>query len=160
MSNFFSSPEIIRYVRSEARRGRLVTGLITANLIALAIYLMATQSEDLGERLVTILLMVQGALLLVYGTVRTTASVLAERAERTWDFQRLTPLSSWELTWGKLIGAPIFPYFLLLSLLPWVVFGVSLSAAVSWGGAVGVLSQAAWDWVRSPLSGIALLCLP
>jgi len=133
MSNFFSSPEIIRYLRSEARPGRLVTGLITANLIAFAIYLMATQSEDLGERLVTILLMVQGALLLVYGTVRTTASVLAERAERTWDFQRLTPLSSWKLTWGKLIGAPIFPYFLLLSLLPWVVFGVSLSAAVSWG---------------------------
>ncbi len=133
MSNFFSSPEIIRYLRSEARPGRLVTGLITANLSALAIFLMATQSEDLGERLVTILLLVQGALLLVYGTVRTTASVLAERAERTWDFQRLTPLSSWEFTFGKLIGAPIFPYFLLLSLLPWVVFGVSLSAAVSWG---------------------------
>ncbi|MCZ6877190.1 MAG: hypothetical protein O7G29_03510 [Acidobacteria bacterium] len=133
MSNFFSSPEIIRYLRSEARRGRLVTGLVTANLIAFAIYLMATQSEDLGETLVTVLFMVQGVLLLVYGTVRTTASVLAERTERTWDFQRLTPLSSWELTWGKLIGAPVFPYFLLLSLVPWVVLGVSLSAAVGWG---------------------------
>ncbi len=133
MSNFFSSPEIIRYLRSEARRGRLVTGLVTANLIAFAIYLMATQSEDLGETLVTFLFMLQGVLLLVYGTVRTTASVLAERTERTWDFQRLTPLSSWELTWGKLIGAPVFPYFLLLSLVPWVVLGVSLSAAVGWG---------------------------
>ena len=133
MSNLISSPEIIRYARIEARRGRLVTGLITTNVIAFAIYLMATQSQDLGEILVTVLLWVQGALVLVYGTLRTTASVLAERKERTWDFQRLTPLSSWELTWGKLIGAPVFPYFLSLSLLPWVVFGVALSAAVSWG---------------------------
>ncbi len=133
MSNFFSSPEIIRYLRIEARRGRLVMGLITINLIAFAIYLMATQAEDLGETLVTILMWVQGALFLVYGTLRTIVSVLAERKERTWDFQRLTPLSSWELAWGKLIGAPIFSFFLILSLLPWVVFGASLSAAVSLG---------------------------
>ncbi len=134
MTNLFSSPEIIRYFRSEARRSRLVTGLITANLTAFAIYLMATQSEDSGATLVRVLLWVQGGLLLVYGTVRTISSVLVERMEKTWDFQRLTPLSSWELTWGKLIGAPVFPYFLSLSFLPWVFWGVLVSGAVSWQG--------------------------
>ena len=45
MSNFFPSPEIIRYLRSEARPGRLVTGLITANLSALAIFLMVHRGK-------------------------------------------------------------------------------------------------------------------
>jgi hypothetical protein len=34
-------------------------------------------------------------------------SVLAEVAERTWDFQRLSALSAWQMTWGKLFGATL-----------------------------------------------------
>jgi hypothetical protein len=32
-------------------------------------------------------------------------SVLGEIADRTWDFQRLSALSPWSMTWGKLFGA-------------------------------------------------------
>ncbi len=36
-------------------------------------------------------------------------SVLTEVAERTWDFQRLSALTAWQMTWGKLFGATFLP---------------------------------------------------
>jgi hypothetical protein len=40
------------------------------------------------------------------GRVAAT-SVLSEVAERTWDFQRLSALGAWQMTWGKLFGATL-----------------------------------------------------
>lgn len=40
-----------------------------------------------------------------WGARATGNSVLAEIADRTWDFQRLSALDPWRMTWGKLFGA-------------------------------------------------------
>lgn len=43
---------------------------------------------------------------LIWGGRAAGFSVLTEIAERTWDFQRLSALTPWQMTWGKLLGAP------------------------------------------------------
>jgi hypothetical protein len=41
----------------------------------------------------------------VWASRAAGASVLNEIAQRTWDFQRLSALTPWQMTWGKLFGA-------------------------------------------------------
>lgn len=133
-----SSPEIIRYCRLEARPGRLIAGFITAQVVAFSIYLVATQDKDPGKQLAHHILWMQALALGLYATQRAAASVSEERGGKTWDFQRLTPLTSWELAWGKFIGAPIFAYFLAAAVVPWAIFG----AAVAEGFSLAKL----WEW--------------
>src|SRR5262249_4085616 len=83
------------------------------------------------------------------GTARVAGSVINERAERTWDLQRLTPQSSVELAGGKVLGAPLFAYFLSACFLPWTLIGYATSA-----GAAGGLF-----WPFALLACAALLCL-
>lgn len=40
-----------------------------------------------------------------WGARAGATSVLREVADRTWDFQRLSALDAWSMTWGKLLGA-------------------------------------------------------
>jgi hypothetical protein len=54
-----------------------------------------------------------------YGIVRLAQSISNEKVERTWDFIRLTPLSSKQVVLGKFLGAPLYAYFLFACLLPW-----------------------------------------
>ena len=41
----------------------------------------------------------------VWGSLAAGGSVLDEIRDRTWDFQRLSALTPWRMTWGKLAGA-------------------------------------------------------
>lgn len=41
---------------------------------------------------------------MIWGARAAGGSVLAEIADRTWDFQRLSALDPWSMTWGKLFG--------------------------------------------------------
>lgn len=43
---------------------------------------------------------------LIWGARAAANSVLSEIADRTWDFQRLSALDAWTMTWGKLLGGP------------------------------------------------------
>src|SRR5215470_10783166 len=47
----------------------------------------------------------------VWGTWLVANSVVSEIRSRTWDLQRLSALSPWEMLWGKLIGAPIMVWY-------------------------------------------------
>lgn len=42
---------------------------------------------------------------MIWGARAAGGSVLTEIADRTWDFQRLSALDPWSMTWGKLFGA-------------------------------------------------------
>lgn len=46
----------------------------------------------------------------IWGSRAAANSVLAEIADRTWDFQRLSALDPWSMTWGKLFGAASLPW--------------------------------------------------
>lgn len=48
---------------------------------------------------------------MVWGSHRAGDAVLDELRERTWDSQRMSALDPWSMTWGKLFGATIVPWF-------------------------------------------------
>ncbi|MBI5209757.1 MAG: hypothetical protein HY927_07295 [Elusimicrobia bacterium] len=133
MSGPLAFPEIYRNAVSEARYVRLVAGAVTVNLVCLCFFLVSTQSSRGGETFFQSLVWMQALILLVYGGQRAAATVARERAERTWDFQRLTPLTSFEIAAGKLVGAPLFAYFLVVASLPWVLAEVVYFTGVGFG---------------------------
>jgi len=48
---------------------------------------------------------------MAWGSHRAGDSVLDELRERTWDAQRMSALTPWSMTWGKLCGATVIPWF-------------------------------------------------
>ncbi len=150
MTSLTRFPDLYRYLRSEANPTRLIAGFVTTNLICLSSLAAMSQVKDPWGSLFRTVMGLQLILLLTYGVLRTTTSILQERSNRTWDFQRLTPLTSFEITFGKLLGAPIFAYFLFLVMMPWAVLATSYSTRTPW--------LALWQAYRLPLS-LVFLCL-
>lgn len=123
-------PEIYRYRAQEAGRVRLISGLAAAlALCAAAGYAVAKTTASWGDYLSVISLM-QFLMLVFYGAVCTARSVTRERAERTWDSQRLTPRSSFELAGGKFLGAPVLAWFLFACMLPAALLTLAFSPGV------------------------------
>ena len=86
---------------------------------------------------------------LVWGPRVAGRAVADEVVQRTWDFQRLSALSAWEMTWGKLFGAASLSWIAALTGLVLATVaamltggeGKAIQAAVSGLGAA-VLLQA------------------
>lgn len=47
----------------------------------------------------------------VIGAYYAASNFMIEFMENTWDQQRLSPLSPWALTWGKVTGGTLFPWY-------------------------------------------------
>lgn len=125
-------PEFHRCAAGEARPGRLMVAGMVSLFVGGSYWYISSLSHAEGRSLYGLAFWTQAAILLVYGTVRTTGSVHAERVEKTWDLQRLTPLSAWEIALGKLLGAPVFPFFLAATFIPWTLLGFLGSKELSW----------------------------
>lgn len=65
---------------------------------------------------------------LLWGTLLAGNSVSTEEHERTWDAQRMSAIGPWTMTWGKLLGAPAFAWYVGLLLLPVFVIGALFSS--------------------------------
>ena len=48
---------------------------------------------------------------LIWGARAAGGAVAEEVRQRTWDFQRLSALTPWEMAWGKLFGATLAQWF-------------------------------------------------
>jgi hypothetical protein len=100
------NPEFERNLWLEAAPRRLggvavVLALIYGAAIALAKGDAAAMAQGVG--IVGALVFVASGLL--WGAWAAGGSVLDEIRGRTWDFQRLSALTPWAMTWGKLFGA-------------------------------------------------------
>ncbi|CAN5893409.1 hypothetical protein BH11PSE1_BH11PSE1_03230 [soil metagenome] len=88
---------------------------------------------------------------LLWGSRAAGGAVLGEIADRTWDFQRLSALTPWSMTWGKLLGA---------ASLAWVC---ALTGIVLMAGLMLVQGQPGALWMLAFLVALALflqaLCL-
>lgn len=63
---------------------------------------------------------------MLWGARASGNSILAEIADRTWDFQRLSALKPWAMTWGKLFGGSSLAWMCALTgLLMMVVAGTA-----------------------------------
>lgn len=133
MRLLYRFPEIYRETRLELNRTRVLAGVFTVTVVYICLGLASRIAADPGASILRVALIGQALVLLVYGTQRTASSVSAERVDRTWDFQRMTPLTSFEVAAGKLIGAPLYAYFLALVIAPWPLVAAAASPVITLG---------------------------
>ena len=123
------NPEFQRNLWLEASPRRVAWAAVTLILIYVAAILLTRgSSSGLAAALSSAGAVVFVVCGMIWGSRATGGSVLGEIADRTWDFQRLSALTPWSMTWGKLLGASSLAWFCALTGMA-MMFAVSLSYA-------------------------------
>lgn len=105
-----NNPEFKRNLWLELSPQRLV--LMPAVLGIIAALIVYLSGEDGSAKALLYSFAVIGVVLVgAWGSFAVVASVNSEISERTWDQQRLSALSPWQMAWGKLLGSSIYPWF-------------------------------------------------
>ncbi len=132
--DFWNNPIVVSAFRVKYRRGGLF-GLAVAHIVLLGLAWMVLQyySDLLRDRPWPrfYFLGVVGVQLLLSGLIAgnsTAASIKAEVAHRTLDFQRIAALSPREILLGKLLGEPALAYLLIAASMPLAMIPVALGA--------------------------------
>jgi hypothetical protein len=106
------NPELLRYLWLEFSLHRLIA---MPGVLALVFLLAQAMNDDAPQASAKVLAgMAIGFFVLIvglWGTRLAADAVTREASERTWDGQRLSALSPWAMTWGKLLGAPLFTWY-------------------------------------------------
>jgi hypothetical protein len=132
-------PEVYRSLKQEFSIKRIRNTALLAWLVGLSSLLMSFSDADGlaivpksaqgAEKFIRGFWWLLGTVWGLYGCIEILNSLARERSEGTWDLQRLTPLSSFRMAGGKLLGPLLFPSFVALLLLPFFVFGVAYSGS-------------------------------
>lgn len=121
------NPELQRNIWLELSPLRI---LMMPPLLAL-VFLLAVLLNESNDQLVEILTWTAATLLglfTVWGASRAFNSIDEEIKERTWDFQKMSPMSAWSMTWGKLLGSTIYAWYGAgICLVVFVLSGLQLS---------------------------------
>lgn len=127
MSLLLGNPELIRNARIQLRRGRMIATAVICAVISITVWASmvdapegpSTMDHLTGPAAVfALILYFQITVLLIGGGIYCLQSVHREKELNTFDYQRVTQLTSLELAVGKLFGAPILAYFIVLCLMP------------------------------------------
>ncbi|MBC7545353.1 MAG: hypothetical protein H7338_21720 [Candidatus Sericytochromatia bacterium] len=98
--------------------------LIGMPLVLGGIFLLAYLSADPADGVVTLTALTLTCLFTFgWGTYLAAETVSGEIKSRTWDVQRMSSIGPWSMTWGKLFGSTIFPWY--GSLICLTVYGLS-----------------------------------
>lgn len=84
-----------------------------------------------------------GFVLLVgfYGARLASAALMDEVAEATWDAQRLSALTPWQLTWGKLFGGTVFAWYGgAICVGVWLAAEIAQGRSPAWALLIGLLA--------------------
>jgi hypothetical protein len=97
------NPELMRNLWIEAAPRRLAIMAGVLGFLFVTIWVSAPDDKlralaGLGESAFYLLVV-------VWGTRNAASSVVDEIRDRTWDLQRLSAISPWEMVWGKLLGS-------------------------------------------------------
>lgn len=103
------NPELRRNLWLEFSPHRVIAVPVVIALIAMLI--IASETKNLLKTLAMASAFGYGAITLLWGTRLAAASVLDEARERTWDAQRMSSITPWAMTWGKLLGATSFTWY-------------------------------------------------
>ncbi|MGC3982746.1 MAG: hypothetical protein QM808_15965 [Steroidobacteraceae bacterium] len=130
------NPELRRNLWLEITVHRLLGVPLIMGLIFLA--LAAVDEGDTLARISSAALGGFCVMSLLWGTRLASNSVIDEIADKTWDWQRLSTLSPWTMTWGKLFGSTAFAWYggtlcllVFLATASTVQFGAPLRLGVS-----------------------------
>jgi len=134
--SLFTNPEIVRNARIQLRPKRMVSAAALCVAISLAIgYAYAKSADGLagvnGNGFLHIILIIQAVVLVIGGGIACLHAIQREKDQNTFDFQRLTRLSPFELTIGKLFGPPLMTVFVFLCFIPAAIVGAVASRS-SW----------------------------
>jgi hypothetical protein len=103
------NPEFRRNIWLEITTHRLVGMPFILALVLLAI---ATTAGSNAMRAVNVAALFGfAALTILWGSRLALNSILDEVTDKTWDWQRLSTLSPWAMTWGKLFGSTAFAWY-------------------------------------------------
>ena len=103
------NPELRRNLWLEITPHRLVGAPLA---IALLLALIANQAgADWRGAVSAAAVVVYVAVTILWGGRKTYESIVDEVRERTWDTQRMSALSPWEMTVGKLLGSTAFNWY-------------------------------------------------
>jgi hypothetical protein len=134
--NLFENPEFIRNVRAQLRWGRMLSAAAICASLSLAIgfsmaygYSKSAAPHEWGLKFLYLMLVFQIVTLLIGGGVACLQSIQREKDSNTFDFQRVTRLTPFELAVGKLFGAPVMTYFIVLCLMPAALVGAFVGRA-------------------------------
>lgn len=105
-----NNPEFKRNLWLSFSPHRLVAmpALLALTLIAAAL---ASEGADTAERLHSASTALFIFVVWLWGMRNANASIVDEIRDRTWDQQRMSALSPWTMTWGKLFGATAFNWY-------------------------------------------------
>ncbi len=98
------NPEFQRNLWLEASPRRVAWAAVTIVLVLFAAIMVGRSGTHQAEILGGVGLAIFVACAVLWAGRLAGGAVLAEVAARTWDFQRLSALSAWQMTWGKLFG--------------------------------------------------------
>ena len=133
MSAFALNPEFLRNARIQLRPGRAIAAAVICAAVSLTAWSFYTYNHTARETgLFLMALLLQVLVLLIGGGIACLQSVHREKELNTFDYQRVTRLSSLELALGKLFGAPIGAYFVVLCLMPLAIFGAHVAHIGVW----------------------------
>jgi len=126
------NPELLRNVRVQLRPRKLaVVAAISAALSICAAYFFFEVERDAplhwATQLLQITVIAQALVLGAGGSIACLNSIFREKERNTFDFQRVSSLTSVELALGKLFGAPILMYFVFLCLMPLSFFAAVIA---------------------------------
>ena len=113
------NPELRRNIWLEINVGRLVFAVVVLGslLMLLISFGHGNAAADMASWIYE---MYMGLFLLVsgfWGIRRAAGAVPDELTEGTWDAQRLSAMSAWSMSWGKLLGATSYTWLIGLSCL-------------------------------------------
>lgn len=102
------NPEFQRNIWLEISPKRLLLMLVVLAII----YVLVVYNDPSATVTLMLVFGAIGALFVIgWGSLTVMQSINHEVIERTWDQQRLSTLSAWQMAWGKLLGASIYTWF-------------------------------------------------
>jgi len=128
----FSNPELIRNVRTQLRRGRMLAaaGICASISLTLGYAFHAganpTNPGVWAREWLTWMVGIQAVVLAIGGGIACVQAISREKELNTFDFQRVTRLTPLELAMGKLFGAPAQAYFVFLCFMPAALMAAAL----------------------------------
>lgn len=145
------NPEFRRNLWLELTPYRLVGMPVILGILLFLAYLL--DGKQYGASVAKTALVLYGLLAFLWGTRLASEALISEIRDHTWDSQRMSVLGPWSMTWGKLLGSTIYPWYgALLCLLVYLTSEPSLGLPLIetvvlmigsglFGQAIGLLSS-------------------
>lgn len=103
------NPEFRRNLWLELTPSRLAGMPLVLGALLFLAYLL--DGKQYGETVARTALLLYGLLAILWGTRLASEALISEIRDHTWDSQRMSVIGPWSMTWGKLLGSTIYPWY-------------------------------------------------